>query len=103
MNLTLKLPNNVDKILNMLNNAGYEAFAVGGCVRDAMLGIEPNDWDITTSAQPAEIKEVFSSCRTIDIGEAHGTIGVLIDDVVYEITTYRIDGDYADKRHPDSV
>lgn len=103
MNLTLKLPNNVDKILTMLNNAGYEAFAVGGCVRDAMLGIEPNDWDITTSAQPAEIKEVFSSCRTIDIGEAHGTIGVLIDDVVYEITTYRIDGDYADKRHPDSV
>lgn len=103
MNLTLKLPNNVDKILNMLNNAGCEAFAVGGCVRDAMLGIEPNDWDITTSAQPAEIKEVFSSCRTIDIGEAHGTIGVLIDDVVYEITTYRIDGDYADKRHPDSV
>ena len=103
MNLTLKLPNNVDKILNMLNNAGYEAFAVGGCVRDAMLGIEPNDWDITTSAQPAEIKEVFSSYRTIDIGEAHGTIGVLIDDVVYEITTYRIDGDYADKRHPDSV
>lgn len=103
MNLTLKLPNNVDKILNMLNNAGYEAFAVGGCVRDAMLGIEPNDWDITTSAQPAEIKEVFSSCRTINIGEAHGTIGVLIDDVVYEITTYRIDGDYADKRHPDSV
>lgn len=103
MNLTLKLPNNVDKILNMLNNAGYEAFAVGGCVRDAMLGIEPNDWDITTSAQPAEIKEVFSRCRTIDIGEAHGTIGVLIDDVVYEITTYRIDGDYADKRHPDSV
>lgn len=103
MNLTLKLPNNVDIILNMLNNAGYEAFAVGGCVRDAMLGIEPNDWDITTSAQPAEIKEVFSSYRTIDIGEAHGTIGVLIDDVVYEITTYRIDGDYADKRHPDSV
>ncbi len=103
MNLTLKLPNNVDKILNMLNNAGYEAFAVGGCVRDAMLGIEPNDWDITTSAQPAEIKEVFSSCRTIGIGEVHGTIGVLIDDVVYEITTYRIDGDYADKRHPDSV
>lgn len=103
MNLTLKLPNNVDKILNMLNNAGCEAFAVGGCVRDAMLGIEPNDWDITTSAQPVEIKEVFSSCRTIDIGEAHGTIGVLIDDVVYEITTYRIDGDYADKRHPDSV
>ncbi len=103
MNLTLKLPNNVDKILNMLNNTGCEAFAVGGCVRDAMLGIEPNDWDITTSAQPAEIKEVFSSCRTIDIGEAHGTIGVLIDDVVYEITTYRIDGDYADKRHPDSV
>lgn len=101
--MKLNLPNNVENIIKTIEKNGFEAYAVGGCVRDTLLGLEPKDWDITTQARPGEIKAVFSDCRLIDVGESHGTIGVLIDDEVYEITTYRIDGDYSDNRHPESV
>lgn len=95
------LPKNVKKIIDRLEGAGYEAYAVGGCVRDSVLGREPNDWDITTSAKPLEIKELFK--RTVDTGLQHGTVTVLLDGEGYEVTTYRIDGAYEDGRHPKEV
>lgn len=101
--MKINIPENVNFILDRLNGSGYEAFVVGGCVRDSILGIEPNDWDITTSAKPDEIKSVFQDYQIIDIGEKHGTIGVVIDYKPYEITTYRLDGDYSDNRRPDNV
>lgn len=101
--MKISIPNDVNLILNKLRDNGYEAFVVGGCVRDSILGIEPNDWDITTSAKPAEIKTVFSEYQLIDIGEKHGTIGVVLNYKPYEVTTYRIDGAYSDNRRPDEV
>lgn len=95
------LPKDVKFIINTLQNAGYEAYAVGGCVRDTILNREPDDWDITTSAKPYEIKELFHS--TIDTGIQHGTVTVLRNHVGYEVTTYRIDGEYEDSRHPKEV
>lgn len=97
----MKLPESVSFIIKRLEEAGYEAFAVGGCVRDSMLGREPEDWDITTSAKPMELKAVFP--KTIDTGIQHGTVTVMIDHVGYEVTTYRIDGEYEDGRHPKEV
>ena len=101
--LKINIPDNVNLILNKLKSSGYEAFIVGGCVRDSLLGIEPNDWDITTSAKPDEIKSVFSDYQLIEIGERHGTIAVVLNYKPYEITTYRVDGDYSDNRRPDNV
>lgn len=95
------LPKNVSYIINKLEEAGYEAYAVGGCVRDTMLNRIPEDWDITTSAKPLEIKKIFK--KTIDTGIQHGTVTVMLDHVGYEVTTYRIDGEYEDSRHPKSV
>lgn len=97
----IKLPEDVAKIIRILEEAGYEAYAVGGCVRDSILGREPNDWDITTSALPQQVKELFS--HTIDTGLQHGTVTVMMHHVGYEVTTYRIDGEYEDSRHPKSV
>lgn len=97
----LKLPPKVVRILNVLQNHGYEAFAVGGCVRDTVLGRVPDDWDITTSAHPQEVKRLF--VRTVDTGLAHGTVTVLLGEDSYEVTTYRIDGAYEDHRHPSQV
>ena len=91
----------VKLIINTLEDAGYEAFAVGGCVRDALMGRVPNDWDITTSATPMQVKELFR--RTIDTGIKHGTVTIMLGKEGYEVTTYRIDGDYMDGRHPDKV
>ncbi len=99
--MRIELPEKVKTILNILINAGFEAFAVGGCVRDSILGKEPKDWDITTSARPVQVKELFS--RTIDTGIAHGTVTVLLDREGFEVTTYRIDGEYEDARHPKEV
>ena len=101
MNITL--PSDVKFILDTLENYGYEAYVVGGCVRDSILGIEPNDWDITTSAHTEEIKSCFEGYHLITIGEQHGTIGIVLDGITYEVTTYRIDGKYDDNRHPESV
>jgi len=97
----VKLPINVQEIITTLENAGYEAYAVGGCVRDTLLNKEPDDWDITTSATPEQAKSLFA--RTIDTGIQHGTITVLIGKETYEVTTYRIDGEYEDSRHPKEV
>ena len=97
----MNLPVNVKEIITILENAGYEAYAVGGCVRDTLLNKEPDDWDITTSATPEEAKALFP--RTIDTGIQHGTITVLMGKETYEVTTYRIDGEYEDSRHPKEV
>lgn len=99
--MQIVLPNKVKKIINILETAGFEAFAVGGCVRDAYLGRIPNDWDITTSALPEQVKTLFS--KTIDTGIQHGTVTVLIGGEGFEVTTYRIDGIYEDARHPKQV
>lgn len=97
----ISTPDHVKAILETLMEAGYEAYAVGGCVRDSLLGRTPKDWDITTSAMPAQVKALFD--RTFDTGIEHGTVTILKGGVGYEVTTYRIDGKYADGRHPDSV
>lgn len=97
----IEMPVQVEEILGKLREHGYEAFAVGGCVRDAILGRIPGDWDITTSARPEEVKQVFG--HTIDTGLQHGTVTVMRDHIGYEITTYRIDGEYEDGRHPKEV
>lgn len=99
--MKISLPKDVEYIINTLQRAGYEAYAVGGCVRDTILNREPDDWDITTSAKPMEIKRLFPV--TIDTGIQHGTVTVLKNHVGYEVTTYRIDGEYADNRHPNEV
>ncbi len=99
--MQIQLPAKVHNIIDTLEAAGYEAYAVGGCVRDSILGREPDDWDITTSARPEEIKRLFS--RTIDTGIRHGTVTVMLDKEGFEVTTFRIDGDYEDGRHPNNV
>lgn len=99
----IKLPDQVMQLLNILNDCGYDAFAVGGCVRDSLLGRDPNDWDICTSASPEEMKQCFSDFRVIETGLKHGTLTVLVEEEAYEITTYRVDGTYSDGRHPDQV
>ena len=99
--MRLKLPENVKYIIDTLQFYGYEAYAVGGCVRDSILAREPGDWDITTSAKPEQLKRHFK--RTVDTGIEHGTVTVLIGDESYEVTTYRIDGKYEDSRHPKEV
>lgn len=99
--MEIQIPEKVDFILNLLHENEYEAYAVGGCVRDAMLGREPQDWDITTSAQPEQVKALFE--RTIDTGIQHGTVTVMLGKEGFEVTTYRIDGDYEDGRHPKEV
>ncbi len=97
----ITLPKDVAEIIHILEEAGYEAYAVGGCVRDSILGRCPNDWDITTNALPQQVKDLFS--HTIDTGLQHGTVTVMKHHVGYEVTTYRIDGEYEDSRHPKSV
>jgi tRNA nucleotidyltransferase (CCA-adding enzyme) len=99
--MEIRLPESVQQILCTLEANGFEGYAVGGCVRDALLGRTPQDWDITTNARPEQVKELFR--RTVDTGLQHGTVTVLIDHTGYEVTTYRIDGDYEDGRHPSSV
>ena len=99
--MEIKIPAPAEEILTKLNENGYEAYVVGGCVRDMILGREPGDWDITTSALPEQVKQVFR--RTVDTGIQHGTVTAMMGDEGYEVTTYRIDGEYADGRHPDSV
>ena len=99
--MRIQVPEDVKYIIEKLNNAGYEAYAVGGCIRDSILGRVPDDWDITTSAKPETIKEIFP--KTIDTGIQHGTVTVMRNHVGYEVTTYRIDGEYEDNRHPREV
>lgn len=90
-------------IIERLQKSGFSCYAVGGCVRDSLLGLEPHDWDFATSALPGDIERVFNDMRTVDFGKRYGTIAVIIGKEQYEITTYRVDGDYSDARHPDMV
>ncbi len=95
------VPGDIQYVIEQLNKNGFEAYLVGGCVRDSLLGRAPNDWDVTTSALPEQIKQVFP--RSFDIGIKHGTVSVLIAQSIVEVTTFRIDGDYLDNRRPESV
>lgn len=97
----IEIPDKVGFIISKLEEAGFEAYAVGGCIRDSILGREPEDWDITTSALPKDIKACFK--RTVDTGIEHGTVTVLLGDDSFEVTTYRVDGEYRDLRHPSEV
>lgn len=99
--MQIKIPGDVEEIIECLNQQGFEAYAVGGCVRDTLLGRHPHDWDITTSALPLQVKEIFK--KTVDTGIQHGTVTVLLHGRGYEVTTYRIDGEYEDGRHPKQV
>ena len=97
----MQIPRDAEQIIERLKDAGFEAYVVGGCVRDMLLGRAPGDWDITTSAKPEQVKAIFG--RTIDTGIQHGTVTVMKGKTGYEVTTYRIDGEYEDSRHPKSV
>lgn len=99
--MKINIPENAKKIINVLEQSGFEAYVVGGCVRDSLLHKEPKDWDITTSAKPEQVKDLF--LRTIDTGIEHGTVTVMMDKVGYEVTTYREDGEYKDHRRPMGV
>ncbi|MCH5202729.1 MAG: HD domain-containing protein [Oscillospiraceae bacterium] len=101
--MKINLPENVVNIINILESSGFECYLVGGSVRDILLKLEPKDYDLTTNAKPEEILSVFSDYKTFDAGIKHGTVSVVMNDEVYEITTYRIDGDYLDNRHPEKV
>ena len=101
--LTICLPADVAALLAMLRDAGFPAYTVGGCVRDALLGITPHDWDICTSALPEQMQQVFKDLHTVETGLKHGTLTVVVNHIPYEITTFRVDGEYTDHRHPDSV
>lgn len=101
--MRIEMPCAVSKAIARLEKAGFEAYAVGGCVRDTLLGRAPNDWDVTTSARPDETAAVFSDCRTVETGIRHGTLTVILEGMPLEITTFRNDGEYADNRHPVKV
>lgn len=99
----ISLPREAENIIESLEKGGFKAYAVGGAVRDCVSGLTPDDWDITTSARPEEIKKVFSKRETIETGIKHGTVTVLIDHKPYEVTSFRSEGSYSDCRHPDKV
>ena len=101
--MKIQLPSPVGRAIERLNTAGYDAYAVGGCIRDSLMGRTPDDWDITTSAMPEQTKMVFNGVPVIETGIQHGTVTVVLDGQPLEITTYRIDGSYSDSRHPDEV
>lgn len=99
--IQIQVPEKAKYIIDTIQNAGFEAYVVGGCVRDSILGRKPEDWDITTSARPEQVKQLFR--RTIDTGIQHGTVTVMLDKEGFEVTTYRVDGKYEDSRHPKEV
>lgn len=101
--MKIKLPVDVRMIIDKIEKAGFSAYAVGGCVRDSLLQKEPQDWDICTNALPNDVLRIFADFHTFDAGIKHGTVSVVVNSVVYEITTFRIDGEYFDNRHPEKV
>lgn len=101
--LDFLLPEEVNFVLTRLNERGYEAYVVGGCVRDHLMGRVPSDYDVTTNARPHEMQEVFSDCRVVETGLKHGTLTVVLHGMNIEVTTYRVDGAYDDGRHPNEV
>ncbi len=98
-----ELPEGADFVLDRLQAAGYQAYAVGGCVRDTLLGRTPKDWDVCTSALPEQMQQVFADCHVIETGLQHGTLTVMYEHAPFEVTTFRVDGEYTDHRHPDEV
>ena len=98
-----ELPRSARFVLKRLHDAGFQAYVVGGCVRDTLLGLAPKDWDVCTSALPHEMQRVFADCHVIETGLQHGTLTVMFDHEPYEVTTFRVDGEYTDHRHPDEV
>lgn len=101
--MRFNIPQNITRVLDMLEDAGYEAYVVGGCVRDLCRGVMPHDYDVTTSALPEETKMCFADFRVVETGIKHGTVTVISEGAPVEITTYRTDGEYKDNRHPESV
>ena len=101
--IKIKIPSYCQKLIDSLNNCGFEGFLVGGCVRDALLGEKPNDYDITTNATPDEMLKVFKDYTVIKTGLKHGTLTVVVEGKNIEVTTFRVDGEYSDNRRPDSV
>lgn len=101
--MKITIPDNAKKILERLKQNNFEAFVVGGCVRDSVLGLTPHDWDMCTDAEPRQTKSCFKDFITFDTGIKHGTVSVKINKDIYEVTTYRIDGEYSDNRHPENV
>ena len=99
--IRIQIPEKANHIISVLTEAGFEAYVVGGCVRDAILGRAAADWDITTNARPEQVKALFP--RTLDTGLQHGTVTVMQGREGFEVTTYRIDGEYLDGRHPEKV
>lgn len=99
----IALPRGARQIIQRLSTHGYSAYVVGGCVRDSLIGMPPKDWDICTSALPEEVKGCFPDIRIIETGLKHGTVTLVMGDDQYEVTTFRIDGEYSDNRRPDSV
>lgn len=98
-----KLPAGAEFVLRRLHDAGYQAYVVGGCVRDTLLGKTPKDWDVCTNALPQEMQRVFADCHVIETGLQHGTLTVMYHHEPFEVTTFRVDGEYTDHRHPDEV
>lgn len=115
MKIKLTIPQSLKSVIDAIETSGFEAFIVGGCVRDSLLGLKPKDWDITTNATPAQVREIFKIKKIInktykrfsiiDIGEKHGTLGIFDNKtrIMFEVTTYRVDGEYNDFRRPASV
>ena len=101
--MIIELPNEVNKIIKALEDKGHEAYIVGGCVRDLLMGMAPHDWDITTNALPDQIISCFAAEKIVETGLKHGTVTIIVGAIAYEVTTYRIEGKYSDCRHPDSV
>ena len=101
--MEIRLPSDVKLMIDRLRHNGYSGYVVGGCVRDSLRGITPHDWDLTTSAPPEEIERIFADYQTVSVGKKYGTVAVIVEGELYEITTYRIDGEYSDSRHPDEV
>lgn len=99
----INIPKDVETVIDILTKNGNKAYIVGGCVRDSIMGREPNDWDVTTDASPDIIKNLFSSFRTVDTGIEHGTVLIVSGRTPVETTTFRIDGAYKDNRHPETV
>ncbi len=98
-----KLPAGAEFVIRRLNQQGFQAYVVGGCVRDTLLGRAPKDWDVCTNALPAQMQKVFADCHVIETGMQHGTLTVMYDHEPFEVTTFRVDGEYTDHRHPDEV
>jgi len=99
----MKLTQNVERLINIAKSYGFDAYAVGGCVRDSLIGLTPKDWDITINCPPEKTKEIFKDFKTFDTGIKYGTVSVMIEEEIFEVTTFRAEKEYKDFRHPDEL